>query len=607
MGTPVPVSFTPQALDFRSVSPGAMGPPPGPPEETVDLSGGVYLDGAPPANVTATLSGNTAGVFKIASVAVYHWVIIPPPPGPPTTPFLPIRGERVLELVAQGDGTRPLAVRQGQFVLVSVQYTAPATGGPYGATLLIAGDAWSPSPVSIPLFLSLGAIVTHLGATSLTIPQGGSGDLPIVVQSLAGPDTDVIYTLDTGPGPEGVSLQAMPSTVHVPQGASVNANLHFTVAIDAPLVKAQTLWVLLTAFGGSLNNPIEPEPSITIVPGKVTAAALPPGIFSVVRGKSIDIPIRLGLGSGNSYTAVWFTAGALPQGVSFNGAVFVLSANPEANPQWPPTNVGPDGTRTATLRLFTGIQAPAGIGPVQLNWSAFAGTQAGSLTFDLDVEPAIQLLLVAPEAFESALMPFMAHKIRTGMPSRLLTIEAIRSAFSGADDPERIKRAIYQEFQESSISFLLLVGDAQSIPVRYRFVAQPPGAAVWRLGGWMDGSYCPTDHYYACLQKYGRSSFDNWDANGDGRYNEMTWSQDPYSAAGNPAQLSKCGRPVYTGRQQQRRSQRLPDAVFRREPGDHATVRCVDSRQSYRYRRRLELVPVARLHRTRQQPRLGHP
>jgi Peptidase family C25 len=531
-----PVSFTPQSLDFGSVSPGSMGPPPPPPDTNVDLSGGVFLDHAPAAKVAASLSGNTAGVFKIASVAVYRWVSIAPPPpghGPPHTPFFPIRGEQVLELVATGDGTTPLAVAQGQFVLVSIRYTAPAAGGAFGATLLIAGDNWTPNPVQVPLSLSLGGIATHLGATSLTIPQGASGDLPIVAQSLGGPDTDVIYTLNTGPGPQGVSLQ--PLTVHVPHLKSVPATLHFTVSVGAPIVNNQTLWIQRTAFGGSLpNNPIEQEPLITIAPGSVFAVVQPPGIFSAVRGRYIEIPIRIGLGSTNNYTAVSFAAGNLPQGVAFNGAAFVLSSNPEANPQWPPTNVGLDGTLTATLQLAVGNQAVSGIGTVQLNWFAFAGTQTGTLTFDLDVEPAIQLLVVAPAAFESALMPFMEHKIRSGVPSRLLTLETIRSAFNGIDDPERIKRAIYQEFQESSIRFVLLVGDAQSIPVRYRFVAQPPGAAVGRLSGWMDGSYCPTDHYYACLQKFGLSSFDNWDANGDGKYNEMTWSQDPYSAAGNP-------------------------------------------------------------------------
>ncbi|HET8998821.1 MAG TPA: galactose oxidase-like domain-containing protein [bacterium] len=266
-----PVKFTPQAVNFGSVSPGSTGPPPGPPGENVDLSGGVFLDNAPPANVTAKLSDNTAGVFKIASVAVYHWVVIPLPPGPPQAPIsprFPVRGERVLELVAQSDGTSSLPVRQGQFVLVSIRYTAPKKGDAFGATLLIAGDAWSPNPVQIPLSLSLGEIATHLGATLLTIPQGGSGDLPIVVQSLAGPDTDVTYTLDTGPGPQGVSLQ--PTTVHVPRGASVNASLHFTVTANAPVVSNQTLWIMRTAFGGSLqNNPIENEPSITIDPARM--------------------------------------------------------------------------------------------------------------------------------------------------------------------------------------------------------------------------------------------------------------------------------------------------------------------------------------------------
>lgn len=144
-------------------------------------------------------------------------------------------------------------------------------------------------------------------------------------------------------------------------------------------------------------------------------------------------------------------------------------------------------------------------------------------------EQGPQLLIVTPQAFRAALQPLVNHKNATGMTSLMVTIEALEGACDGIDVPERIKRGVWQAFVNLNIQYVLLVGDASVFPVRYRFVAQMQGASVGGQSGWMDGSYNPTDLYYANLVKAG-NQFDDWDADGDGKYDVSTWGVDPYSS-----------------------------------------------------------------------------
>lgn len=149
-----------------------------------------------------------------------------------------------------------------------------------------------------------------------------------------------------------------------------------------------------------------------------------------------------------------------------------------------------------------------------------------------DLPPAA-LLVVAQQAFGAALQPLVDWKNATSMPAAMVSIESLRGACDGIDDPERIKRGIWQAHVNLGVKYVLLVGDASMFPVRYRFEAQPKGAPVGGQSGWMDGSYNPTDLYYANLVRFG-TLFDDWDADGNGKYNRSTWNVDPYRSKQNP-------------------------------------------------------------------------
>jgi hypothetical protein len=152
---------------------------------------------------------------------------------------------------------------------------------------------------------------------------------------------------------------------------------------------------------------------------------------------------------------------------------------------------------------------------------------------DSTLAQRLKLLIVTPQEFQAALQPLVAHKDAHGMKSVMVTTEGLSGACDGIDAPERIKRGIWQAFVKLNIKYVLLVGDASKFPVRYRFEAQPPSAQVGGQSGWMDGSYNPTDLYYANLTRAGNQAaaeFDDWDADGDGKYNVSTWNVNPYTS-----------------------------------------------------------------------------
>jgi hypothetical protein len=106
--------------------------------------------------------------------------------------------------------------------------------------------------------------------------------------------------------------------------------------------------------------------------------------------------------------------------------------------------------------------------------------------------------------------------------------------YPGGDDAARVKRAILEAYEALGVKYVLLVGDAARMPVRYRRTAHmPPPQDMY----WGDAWYTAADLYYSNL--YLRhwatngsavgdrsSGFSTWDANGDGAYDEQNWGLD---------------------------------------------------------------------------------
>jgi len=220
---PTSVQFDPHSLNFGGVPPGSQGPnitlDPSFPIDALSSAGGIGIKAPVAANVTATVIGDTSH-FSVRDVFVRHFVMRDVDPNElPHGHHGPLPKERVLEIVSNGDGSLPLRVEAGQFLLIRVQYAALAKAGSFAGTLVIQGDTWN--TIRIPLSLFLGEVTTTISTALLTIVQGRQAELPITLKSVVGPETDVRYELSTLKLHTGISLT--PATFHVKQGKSLAA------------------------------------------------------------------------------------------------------------------------------------------------------------------------------------------------------------------------------------------------------------------------------------------------------------------------------------------------------------------------------------------------
>ena len=133
---------------------------------------------------------------------------------------------------------------------------------------------------------------------------------------------------------------------------------------------------------------------------------------------------------------------------------------------------------------------------------------ATRIVADKPVAPAAKkLLIVAAKAGFPVLAAFVEHKKKL-LPTELIALEDIVKETKGADDAEKLKRYLYNRWKADKIGYVLLVGDAEVMPVRYIAISD----GTKETGG---TTFAPCDLYYSDLAKKD-GSFDDWNANKEG-------------------------------------------------------------------------------------------
>jgi len=121
------------------------------------------------------------------------------------------------------------------------------------------------------------------------------------------------------------------------------------------------------------------------------------------------------------------------------------------------------------------------------------------------------LIIIAPEKYSNHIQPLVTHKNNHGLDTQLKTVEDITSSYSGRDDPEKIKYFIKEALDQWGISYVLLFGNVDDVPIRKTAIT------TW---GQMD---LITDHYYADI--YDPDGFCSWDSNGNDIFGEYNWDE----------------------------------------------------------------------------------
>ena len=116
-------------------------------------------------------------------------------------------------------------------------------------------------------------------------------------------------------------------------------------------------------------------------------------------------------------------------------------------------------------------------------------------------------LVVAPAAWEPTLAPFLEAR-RSEFRVEFASLEETLAGSQGVDPPERLKRHLYRAWKERGVRFVLLVGDADTLPVRFMVLDRVTAPAF-------DFAFYASDLYYADLADEA-GAFDSWNASSEG-------------------------------------------------------------------------------------------
>ena len=111
------------------------------------------------------------------------------------------------------------------------------------------------------------------------------------------------------------------------------------------------------------------------------------------------------------------------------------------------------------------------------------------------------LLIVSPAALRPALDEFVKWKSER-RTVEVAVLEDVLARSEGVDDPEKLKRHLFDRWKAGKIGYVLLVGDVDRLPVRFMVLDRKTPAAF-------DYAFYPSDLYYADLAK-SDGSFDDW-------------------------------------------------------------------------------------------------
>ena len=147
------------------------------------------------------------------------------------------------------------------------------------------------------------------------------------------------------------------------------------------------------------------------------------------------------------------------------------------------------------------------------------------------------LLIIAPLQFHLYLRRLVRHKNNMGLQTKLVSTSKIYRTTEGVDKPEKIKKYIWSEIENSSITYVLLVGGLKNqfwarprddhsqgskgwyVPVRYNNLYDDPEHPLAESSIYDPGVI--TDLYYADIYEED-GKFSSWDPNGDGIFAAMS-------------------------------------------------------------------------------------
>lgn len=129
---------------------------------------------------------------------------------------------------------------------------------------------------------------------------------------------------------------------------------------------------------------------------------------------------------------------------------------------------------------------------------------------------AVDYLIITGNAMVPAFSRLSEWRTRTGLRSRILTVESIAARYPGSDVQERIRRCIQDYRAHHGVTYVVLGGGAGIVPIRY------VSWTIWPA--YIPDLRIPTDLYYTdiCDTSSARDPYCyNFDSNNNGAYGEL--------------------------------------------------------------------------------------
>lgn len=117
------------------------------------------------------------------------------------------------------------------------------------------------------------------------------------------------------------------------------------------------------------------------------------------------------------------------------------------------------------------------------------------------------LMVICPAAWVGAMAPYVQAR-EAFFEVRCLALEDLLAGNNGADAPERVKRLLYRAWRSEGLRYVLLVGDADTFPVRWMVLDRVTEPAYHY-------AFYASDLYYADVAK-DDGSFEDWNAQVEG-------------------------------------------------------------------------------------------
>jgi len=130
--------------------------------------------------------------------------------------------------------------------------------------------------------------------------------------------------------------------------------------------------------------------------------------------------------------------------------------------------------------------------------------------------PPIQMAIITTSAMNSTLQELAEWKTKRGVYTAVYEMGWISTNVTGSDNASKIRKLLTDLWKKEDLQFAILGGDYEDVPSRQAYV--PDG---YDDSGTSDGSYLPTDYYYADLDGTGHTPYD-WDGDNDSLYGEYS-------------------------------------------------------------------------------------